>query len=318
MSNREQELIQAHFAPLSGDGAAELLDDAAVWIPAEGMDTVLSTDTLVAGVHFIGDEPADLIARKALRVNLSDLAAKGARPRGYLLNLSLGPEQDQEWLALFSAGLAQDQAEFDCSLLGGDTVSSPGPLTITVTAIGEVPTGGVIRRGTAKAGDVLYVTGTIGDSALGLDVLQGRCKSLDDAYLIDRYRLPQPRLECLELVRTFASASMDVSDGLIGDLEQLAAASGVGAKVNADLVPFSDPIASLAALDETVKGRALTGGDDYEILFCVPYEKADAFEAQCTHMVHHIGEIIDGHGVTVTNTAGEQIAFPAKSWSHFS
>ncbi|MCP5081720.1 MAG: thiamine-phosphate kinase [Alphaproteobacteria bacterium] len=318
MSNPEQELIQTYFAPLAGDGAAGLMDDAATWVPAEGMETVLSTDTLVAGVHFIGDEPADLIARKALRVNFSDLVAKGAAPCGYLLNLGLSTEQDHEWLKSFSYGLAEDQAEFGCKLLGGDTVSTPGPLVLSVTAIGEVPAGKVVRRGTAKVGDVLYVTGTIGDSAIGLEVLKERCKTVDDSYLIDRYRLPRPRIECLGLIREFASAAMDVSDGLIGDLEQLVAASGVGAKVNCDLVPFSEAVKSLSVLDDQVIIRALTGGDDYEILFSVPYKRADAFEAACSNEVHHIGEIVDGNQVAVCNTAGEQIEFPSKSWSHFS
>ncbi len=317
MSNREQDLIQTYFAPLAGDGAAGLMDDAATWVPASGMETVLSTDTLVSGVHFIGDEPADLLARKALRVNFSDLVAKGAVPCGYLLNLALSPAQDGDWLKSFSAGLAQDQSEFGCKLLGGDTVSTPGPLMVSVTAIGEVPAGGVVRRGTANAGDVLYVTGTIGDSAVGLQVLKGQCKTVDDSYLIDRYRVPRPRIECLEVIREFASASMDVSDGLIGDLEQLAAASGVGAKLNADLVPLSEPVQSLSLLDDQVLNRALTGGDDYEILFCVPYTKADAFETGCSIDVHHIGEIIDGESVTVHNTAGEVIEFPSTSWSHF-
>ncbi len=317
MSNPEQELIQTYFAPLAGDGAAGLMDDAATWVPAPGMDTVLSTDTLVAGVHFIGDEPADLIARKALRVNFSDLVAKGAAPCGYLVNLGLTTAQDHGWLKQFSEGLARDQEEFNCKLLGGDTVSTPGPLTLSITAIGEVPSGKVVRRGTARAGDVLYVTGTIGDSALGLEVLKGRCKSVDDAYLIDRYRLPRPRTECLPLIREFASAAMDVSDGLIGDLEQLCLASGVGARVNADLVPVSEVVGSLAALDPGVLIRALTGGDDYEILFSVSYKKADAFEAACTLDVHNIGELVDGTGVAVSTTAGEAIEFPSTSWSHF-
>ncbi len=317
MSNPEQELIQTYFAPLAGDGAAGLMDDAATWVPAPGMETVLSTDTLVAGVHFIGDEPADLIARKALRVNFSDLVAKGAVPCGYLVNLALSKAQGPAWLKQFSEGLAHDQQEFNCKLLGGDTVSTPGPLTLSITAIGEVPAGKVVRRGTAQAGDVLYVTGTIGDSAIGLEVLKGRCQSMDDAYLIDRYRLPRPRTACLPFIREFASAAMDVSDGLIGDLEQLCLASGVGARVNADLVPVSEVVESLASLDQEVLIRALTGGDDYEILFSVSYKRADEFEASCTLDVHNIGEIVEGAGVSVRTTAGDAIEFPNTSWSHF-
>ena len=173
------------------------------------------------------------------------------------------------------------------------------------------------EAGNCLGTDVIYVTGTIGDSALGLEVLRGRCKTVDDSYLIDRYRLPRPRIECLPLIREFASAAMDVSDGLVGDLEQLAAASGVGARVNPDLVPFSEAVESLAVLDDQVLKRALTGGDDYEILFCVPYTKADAFEAACSKDVHHIGEIVESGKVTVCNTAGEEIELPSTSWSHF-
>ncbi len=317
MSNSEQDLIQRHFAPLAGDGAAGLLDDAASYSPAAGMEMVVSTDTLVSGVHFVGDEPPDLIARKALRVNFSDLVAKGAYPTGYLVNLALSDKQDDNWLKSFSAGLEEDQKEFSCSLLGGDTVSTPGPLVVSVTAFGETPQGSIVRRGTASPGDVIYVTGTIGDGAIGLDVLQGKCRTTDDSYLIGRYRLPRPRTACVELIRKFATASMDISDGLVGDLEQLARASGAGAIVNVDLLPFSAPVESLALLDKAVQKRAITGGDDYEILFTVSYEEADAFEVECREEVRHIGEIVDGNAVTVQNTDGETIDLGSTSWSHF-
>lgn len=317
MSNSEQDLIQKFFAPLAGDGAAGLLDDAASYSPAEGMEVVISTDTLVSGVHFIGDEPADLIARKALRVNFSDLVSKGAYPKGYLVNLALTDAEDNEWLKAFSSGLAEDQEKFSCALLGGDTVSTPGPLVISISAFGETPEGSIVRRGTAAPGDVIYVTGTIGDGALGLDVLQGKCRTTDDFYLIDRYRLPRPRTGCVELIRKFASASMDVSDGLVGDLEQLTLASGGGAILNVHLVPFSPPVESLAELDSEVQKRALTGGDDYEILFTVPYRKADEFERECREDVRHIGEIVEGSGVVVQDREGNAIDLGSTSWSHF-
>lgn len=293
------------------------MDDAASWVPSAGMEAVVSTDTLVAGVHFIGDEPPDLIARKALRVNFSDLVAKGAYPKGYLVNLALPADVDAAWLAAFSAGLAQDQAEFDCALMGGDTVSTPGPLVVSVTAFGETLEGRIVRRGSATPGDVIYVTGTIGDSAIGLDVLQGKCRTLDDSFLIDRYRLPRPRTGCVGLIRKFASASMDISDGLVGDLEQLVKASGVGASISAHLIPFSPPVESLAVLDMEVQKRALTGGDDYEILFSVPYAMADSFEAECREDVRHIGEIVEGGGVAVKAGDGEELDLGTTSWSHF-
>ncbi len=316
MSSAEQDLIQACFAPLAGKGAASLLDDAAVWLPATGMDTVVSTDTLVEGVHFIGDEPPELIARKSLRVNISDLVAKGAIVRAYLLNLIVTPQIDAAWLSGFAKGLAQDQSEFNCELLGGDTVSSDGPLTITITAFGEVPCGKIVRRGSARPGDVVYVTGTIGDGALGLDVLQGNCRSLDDTYLIDRYRLPRPRTDCVELIREFSSAAMDISDGLVGDLEQLAKASGCGASIVAGLVPFSSPVESLSLLDNQIQKRALTGGDDYEILFTVSDKRADTFEAACKANVRHIGEMNDTGKVVFRTAGGERMSFVETSWSH--
>src|ERR1051325_6240577 len=206
-------LIAQLFAPLAiAPGAFGLTDDAALVTPPPGCDLVVTADALVEGVHFLTDDPPDSIAKKALRVNLSDLAAKGAAPMGYLLVLSLPSRVDMTWLRPFAAGLAEDQQSFGPSLLGGDTTSTPGPLTIAITAFGQVPTGSMIRRAGAKAGDLVFVSGTIGDGGAGLACLKGECASLgsdEREYLIRRYRLPEPRLKLGQALRGVASAALD-------------------------------------------------------------------------------------------------------------
>ena len=221
----EFDLIARYFAPLAAGeaGAFGLTDDAAVLTPSPGWATVTTADAMVAGVHFLPEDPPDLIARKLLRVNLSDLAAMGARPRAYLLTTAFPAAIDDAWLAAFTEGLAADQAEFGIHLLGGDTVSTPGPLTLSLMALGEARDGAVLRRSGAKPGDTVYVTGTIGDAALGLDSLRGHLSGLGPRqaeYLAGRYRLPQPRMACGPRLLGLAHAALDVSDGLVGDLDQ--------------------------------------------------------------------------------------------------
>ncbi len=284
----EFEIIARHFAPLAGPGGLGLLDDAALLHPPPGHELVVTTDAIVAGVHFFADDPAETIAGKALGVNLSDLAAKGAEPLAFTLALVMPAGTDEPWLARFAEGLGRMAALHGCPLLGGDTVVSPGPLTLSVTAFGAVPQGTLVRRGGAQPGDLLFVTGHIGDAAIGLKLrlaerAGGRWPLTDDhlAYLTDRYLVPRPRSGVATALRRRASAAMDVSDGFVGDLTKMLALAGVGADVQLDEVPHS--VAARAAIrhDPALLDTALTGGDDYEILASVPAAEAKAFVAGC-------------------------------------
>jgi thiamine-monophosphate kinase len=321
----EDSLIARYFRPLATDpGAFNLGDDAAILKPS-GDDIVVTTDAIVEGVHFLSDDPPDTVARKALRVNLSDLAAKGATPAGFVLTLALRAADDA-WLTRFARGLGEDAAHFDCPLLGGDTVSTPGPLTISITAFGRVPPGRMIHRSGAKPGDRVVVTGTIGDAMLGLDILKGGAAALvGDAaareVLVGRYRLPQPRNALAQAVRDYASAAMDVSDGLAGDLTKLCAASGVSAVIDAPSIPLSAPTAALLARRAAGIEAIVSGGDDYEILCTIPEDRFEAF-AEAAGIagvaVTSIGTVIaDTSAPRFLDAEGRQIALPRLSYSHF-
>jgi thiamine-monophosphate kinase len=270
----EDRLIARHFRPLARHpGALALGDDAAFFAPPEGCDLVLTKDMIVGGVHFFPDDPPDTIARKALRVNLSDLAAKGAAPAGFLLALGLTASADEDWLAAFSAGLGADADRYGCPLLGGDTVRSPGPIIVSVTAFGTLPRDSMVRRAGARVGDRILVTGTIGDAALGLALRQRaenamtwRLSTAAQTHLAGRYLLPEPRTDFAAAVRAHASAAMDVSDGLAGDLAKLCRESGVSAEIEAAQVPLSSAAREALETDPDAMRLALTGGDDYEIL----------------------------------------------------
>lgn len=320
----EFDRIARYFAPLAASfsGAFGLQDDAAVISPSAGAEFVVTTDTIVAGVHYIGDEPPALIAAKLLRVNLSDLAAMGARPRAYTLNVALPKSIDDTWLEAFAAGLGADQEKFGITLIGGDSVSTPGPAVFTLTAFGEVDQGKALRRTGARPGDLVFVSGSIGDGAFGLRVLQEQITGLsesDSVFLIDRYRLPQPRLDLGRNLPNFAHAAADVSDGLAADLGHIALASGVRATIQSAKVPFSvaaqSAIASRPALLET----ALTGGDDYELVFCAAAANAPAIEAlsrEASVPITEIGEIEAGDGVCVLNENGAPIVLSRPGFSH--
>jgi thiamine-monophosphate kinase len=320
MSEGEFEFIAHRLRPLAAGapGALELLDDAALLDPSPGTQLVLTKDAMVAGVHFLEDDPADQIAQKLLRVNLSDLAAMGAMPIGYLLALARPKAIEDGWLGAFCAGLAADNDEFGIALLGGDTVSTPGPLTLSLTAIGQLPKGTALLRGGARTGDDVWVSGTLGDAALGLAVLQG---ALDVASptrtrLIERYRVPRPRLALGQALRDLAHGAIDISDGLIADLGHVVEASGVGAEVRADLLPLSEAAGHLPGAQEA----ALSGGDDYELLFTAPQKRRTQIEALSPRLdvpLTRVGKIREQQGLRVIDATGAEVQVERAGWRHF-
>ena len=326
-ASAEDSLIARYFMPLATDpGAFDLGDDAAI-LKALGDDIVVTTDAIVEGVHFLPDDPPDTIARKALGVNLSDLAAKGASPAGCVLTLALRAADDG-WLRPFAQALGEDCARFGCPLLGGDTVSTPGPLMISITAFGRVGAGRMVRRSGAKPGDLVVVTGTIGDAALGLDVLKHGAVATalaGDAVardlLVGRYRVPQPRTALASAVRDHAHAAMDVSDGLAGDLTKLCRASGVSATIDVARIPLSAAAASLVAGGTVGIETIVSGGDDYEILCAIPKNRLETFSRAAGLAgiaVTAIGTVTAGKSVPkFLDAAGRDIGLQRLSYSHF-
>ncbi|MDE2240422.1 MAG: thiamine-phosphate kinase [Rhodospirillales bacterium] len=308
----EFERIKALFAPLAGEAGLGLKDDAAVLAPPAGRELVLTVDQMLEGVHFLpGDDPA-LIARKLLRRNLSDLAAMGAMPLAYLLTTALPSLLPEEWLIGFAAGLEADQRQYGITLLGGDSSSSRKDIALTATFIGHVASGQALRRNGAKAGDGIWVTGTVGDAALGLEARRGRLAD-DTGFLTRRSLLPDPRVGFS--LSGIANAAIDVSDGLVQDLGHICRASGLAALVQASLVPISPEAAAHGP--NTLELR-LTGGDDYELLLAVPPEKSDALRAACAGVnVTRIGVFQPGDGVQVLGDDGAALNLSAHGWKHF-
>ncbi len=317
-------LIEELFAPLAAgaSGAYGLEDDVATYAPSPGQELVLTADAIVEGVHFLATDSADLVARKLLRVNLSDLAAKGARPVGYLLTAAFPRTMDYAVMRAFARGLAEDQRRFGIHLWGGDTVATPGPATYSLTAIGEVPQGCAIRRGGAGEGDDIYVTGTIGDGALGLLAAQDLLPGLDsdlNAALASRYRLPEPRMALGLALRDLATAGLDISDGLAADLGHLCRVSGVGARIELEAVPLSPGIRAAIALDPAHFERALTGGDDYELLFTaarVDRTRIEGAALNCGLAVTRIG-VASGEGLVFVDGSGAEVSFAHAGYTHF-
>jgi thiamine-monophosphate kinase len=326
----EDELIATYFAPLSGPGAFGLRDDAAILGQNPGHDIVATKDMSIAGVHFFTDDPPGAVARKALRINLSDLAAKGAEPSGFLLGLALPEDWTPHWLAGFAQGLGEDAAAYKCPLMGGDTVKSSGSLIVSITAFGTVPAQKMVLRAGVAAGDRIYVTGTIGDAALGLkfrvDAAKDRawthCVSQTDAaYLVGRYLLPRPRLCLREALRAHAHAAMDISDGLAGDLAKMLGLTGMTAEVRTAGVPLSDAARKILHDAPSLLETILTGGDDYEILCAVPPSQSAAFEARADVagiLVHPIGTAKPGNAPPVfTDGEGRSLVVARPSFRHF-
>ncbi|HEX4764684.1 MAG TPA: thiamine-phosphate kinase [Lichenihabitans sp.] len=320
----EDTLIARYFAPIAGPAGLRLLDDAAVLTPPAGMDLVVTADALVAGIHFFADDPAGSIARKALAVNLSDLAAKGAEPLGFVLTLALQAGRTADWLGGFAAGLAEEAASAACPLLGGDTVRTPGPLTLSITAFGTVPHGRMVRRTGAAAGDRLYVTGTIGDAALGLRLRCGDIPNLGQGerdHLLDRFLHPRARLALRAALLAHAHGAMDVSDGFVGDLAKMMRASGATAEVDLSAVPLSPAARATIAAAPELFDVAVTGGDDYEILAAVPLAEVAAFERAAMAAgvaAAPIGAVLPGTAPPRFRAAdGTARSFGRGSFSHF-
>ena len=318
----ELSIIDRFFRPLAGEGAFNLRDDAAVIAPPPGHELVVTTDMVARGVHFL-DDPADTIAKKALRVNLSDLAAKGAKPLGYVLSIGLQPDIDEIWLTGFAEGLRDDQATFSINLLGGDTIAVPDRTVVAITAFGLVPTGCMVRRSGGRPGDRLYVSGTIGDSAVGLALLtkeEGPWSALSEnkrAALIKRYRVPEPRTAMARALIELASAAIDVSDGLVGDCDKVCAASGCSAVIDAGKVPLAPGLAGSGKSD--LVARLLTHGEDFEILCAIPVEKCAAFEARAGAVgvpVTEIGKLVEGHNLTTVLFEGAPLGLSRRAFVH--
>ncbi|WGS30723.1 thiamine-phosphate kinase [Bradyrhizobium sp. ISRA464] len=323
----EDSLIARYFKPLATHPGAFNLDDDAAALKAAGEDIVVTTDAIVEGVHFLPGDPPDTLARKALRVNLSDIAAKGAVPAGFVLTLALRGAEEA-WLKPFAAALGEDAAHYGCPLLGGDTVSTPGPLMISITAFARVPAGRMVHRSGAHPGDRVMVTGSIGDAVLGLDVLKGgraaEALAGDAAareMLAARYRVPQPRNALAKAIRSHASAAMDVSDGLAGDLTKLCAASRVSAVIDVQSIPLSPAAAGLLARKAIGIETLVAGGDDYEILCAIPGHRMEAFTREARQAgvaVTAIGGVIAGHSPpSFLDGQGRELALERLSYSHF-
>lgn len=321
MAPDEHSIIDRYFRPLAGEGGLGLLDDAARLRVPPGLDLVLTKDLLAAGVHFLPDDPPETIARKALRVNLSDLAAKGATPVGYLLGVSFTADLAEAWIADFARGLRTDQAHFGIDLLGGDTITAPAGPVISITALGTVPTGRMVHRAGANPGDLLYVSGIIGAGAAGLALLKGKPGPWDALgpdgrdSLVSRYRVPEPRMRLVPALLEFASAAMDVSDGLVGDCDKLASASGCSAAIEAERVPLP----FLLVPDGGQLATLLTAGDDYEILAAIPPRNEPGFTeaaAQAGVPVTRIGALTNGRGPTEVRFRGRPLPLHRRAYVH--
>ncbi|QJE72674.1 thiamine-phosphate kinase [Aerophototrophica crusticola] len=318
--------IERYLRPLAAGfpGALGLNDDAALVDVPLGHQLVVTTDAMVAGVHFLPSDPPADIAHKLLAVNLSDLAAKGATPLAYSLVTGLPKDTPDSWLAAFAAGLGEGQARWGIHLAGGDSVSTAGPMNLTISALGLVPTGRMVRRAGARPGDLVFVSGCIGDGVLGLMLALGTLERPDSVgggdYLLSRLRRPEPRLPLAPVLLAHASAAADVSDGLVADVGHIASASGVRVVIDSATVPVSDPALGLLAEWPGLLAEMLTGGDDYEVVFTAPADHRNAILAAAASAgvpVTAIGRVEVGEGVSVLDRAGQPLSLGKSGWQHF-
>jgi thiamine-monophosphate kinase len=327
MKMNEFDRIKKYFKPLASleRGSLNLSDDAALLPVQDFSKLIISTDALVQGIHFIGDESADLIGQKCLRANLSDMAAMGATPWAYTLSLILGstPKNSPEsWLKSFVVGLAKDQDTYDVRLVGGDSVVGFGPTMISITILGKTNKNGVLRRDAAGNNDDIYVSGTVGDSAVGLQIIKGSIKCLDNidqGYLIDRYRLPQPRVELGVALVGVASAAMDISDGLVQDIGHICSESGLAARINWPSIPLSKSIKLLVDNQKVPISLVMNGGDDYELLFTAPIKLRGSIEKisrDTKTLITRIGRMAAGSNVLVLDNDERPIASMGTGFRH--
>jgi thiamine-monophosphate kinase len=326
---RGEEDVQRLFAPLAAgfSGAFGLADDCALLAPEPGTELVLKTDPIAEGVHFLPDDAPEDIAFKALAVNVSDLAAKAATPVGYLMALAFPLPPTRAWLKRFAAGLKAAQERFGFHLLGGDTDRRPGPLSIDITVIGSVAKGAMVRRGTAGAGQAIFVSGTLGDAGLGLALRKDasraaawRISPSEAEFLRRRWLRPEPRLALGEALRQCAAAAMDVSDGLIKDLGRMVKASRCGARIHVADVPLSQACRKVLEAEPRLSEEVLAGGDDYEILAAVPLDKEKRFRARAAAAgvaVTRIGHMRRGAGVRIVGLDGRPVAPGVTGFDHF-
>jgi thiamine-monophosphate kinase len=315
--------IRRCFAPLAGPGGLGLTDDAALIECPPGHRLVATVDQAIEGVHFLPDDSPELVAKKLLRRNLSDLAAMGATPRHYLMTSALPKSRDDDWVRRFAEGLAEDQQRFGVALLGGDSTATPGPAALTLTAIGEVGIGREIRRAGARQGDRIWVSGTIGDAFLGLKVLRGEYSGLASehrAALTARFQLPEPRTTLGPRLAGIAHAMIDVSDGLLADLGHICEVSGVGAEVRLARLPLSAAAQQIVAAHPALAAPLAAGGDDYELLFTASADAGATIAALASELgvaISEIGLIDTGERVRLIDEAGQEIPVAEAGWRHF-
>jgi len=326
----EFDLITRYFGPLTVDApeALGLLDDTALVAPPAGMEMAVTTDTLVAGVHFFDSDPPETVAAKLLAVNLSDLAAMGAKPHAYTFAAVWPRELNVGWIKKFADGLKAAQENGRIHLIGGDTVATPGPLSLSITAFGFVDTGRALRRNGASDGDTIFVSGTIGDAAIALRLLKADISAdigeADREFLVQRYRQPTPRNELGHQLVGWATSAIDVSDGLLADLGHISSASNVDIELNAEAIPLSPAVAKLLTSDPSFLDTVLTGGDDYELAFTVPPQARSEISRIAAKTGVEISEIgvvrrseTDTSRVSVLNDQGEEVTPRSQGYQHF-
>jgi thiamine-monophosphate kinase len=319
----EFDIIRRLFAPLARSEAADgLRDDVAEIVPGAGR-LIATADAIVEGVHFLPSDPIDTVAAKLLRVNVSDIIAKGGKPDGALLTLVWPQGRGEGELEAFATSLGRELAHWGAHLLGGDTTSTPGPLTLSLTLLGRCGVRGPVRRSGAKAGEDVWVTGVIGDGWLGLQAAQGALSAApqDSDHLLARYRVPEPPpVAFAAIIDEFAGASIDVSDGLAADAGHIASASGVELVIDWMNVPLSDAARRWLGSNPDGIGSLLTGGDDYQTLFTAPRAARHEIAAACAStgvQAACIGRVEPGAGVRFMDGSGAVLALPRGGWAHF-